>query len=82
VIEQLLIFLSEDRRIACVCILSHVYFFYLFVEAVIGTASRIPFSGQANDIWTAGVTLYVFVHGKVPFLALTSGQTYQVFSVL
>jgi len=47
-------------------------------EAVIGTASRIPFSGQANDIWTAGVTLYVFVHGKVPFLALTSGQTYQM----
>ena len=29
-IEQLLIFLSVDRRIAFVCILSHVWFFFLF----------------------------------------------------
>jgi len=28
--------------------------------------------------WVANVLQFCFVNGKVPFLALTSGQTYQV----
>ena len=32
-------------------------------EAVMAEKGRI-FGGVANDIWAAGVTLYVFVHGR------------------
>jgi len=47
-------------------------------EAIQALSDGTPFSGQANDIWAAGVTLYIFVHGHAPFLSLTSEQTYQM----
>ena len=47
-------------------------------ESIDASERGLAFSGVANDIWTAGVTLYVFVHGRVPFMALTAAQTYQM----
>ena len=46
-------------------------------EAVAALGGGGPFSGQANDVWACGVTLFVFVHGHVPFLSQTASQTYQ-----
>lgn len=47
-------------------------------ESIEALSRRSPFSGQANDIWASGVTLFVFVHGHLPFLSQTAAQTYQM----
>lgn len=35
------------------------------------------FSGKAADVWSAGVTLFVFVFGRLPFMAETVHLIYQ-----
>ena len=36
------------------------------------------FSGRAADIWACGVTLYMFTHGRVPFLSSNLVQIFQM----
>ena len=36
------------------------------------------YSGKAADVWAAGVTLYMFAHGKVPFMSPTLVQIFQM----
>ncbi|EKX50285.1 hypothetical protein GUITHDRAFT_85443 [Guillardia theta CCMP2712] len=36
------------------------------------------FSGKGADIWAAGVTLYLFVHGKCPFISNNLVQIFQM----
>ena len=35
-------------------------------------------SGKAADIWACGVTLYMFTHGRVPFLSANLVQIFQM----
>ena len=35
------------------------------------------FSGRVADVWSAGVTLFVFVFGRLPFIAETVHLIYQ-----
>jgi [calcium/calmodulin-dependent protein kinase] kinase len=35
-----------------------------------------PFSGQAADIWAAGVTLYCMLYARLPFSASTCRRNY------
>ena len=34
------------------------------------------FHGKPVDLWACGVTLYMFVYGRVPFLAKTVSELY------
>mmetsp|Transcript_12775 Transcript_12775/g.30432 ORF Transcript_12775/g.30432 Transcript_12775/m.30432 type:complete len:324 (-) Transcript_12775:87-1058(-) len=36
------------------------------------------FSGRAADVWAAGVTLYMFVHGKCPYMSSNLVQIFQM----
>jgi len=36
------------------------------------------FSGKAADVWAAGVTLYMFVHGKCPYMSANLVQIFQM----
>jgi len=43
----------------------------------LGIAGKEAFSGRLADMWSVGVTLYVFIFGKCPFMAPNVFAVYQ-----